>query len=149
VHAHYIAQQEVARPAGQNCGRKVLHVTVNRWQQWVLEIMAVRVHLGARIAIAVGRHQSIIEHCVRVKGVAAFVTSDMGVPGAIALGSASPSCLAQDHSKRENTARRSAEDCHVLRVLHLQRRLPKPPCYHRALREKALRAACDSQWRSP
>src|SRR5438132_11102641 len=70
MHAYGVAQQEVARAAGQYGGRKALYVAIDRREKRILQVVAVRIHLRSCVAEAVGRHEYIVEHGIGDEGVA-------------------------------------------------------------------------------
>lgn len=56
VNTDRIAQQQVARTAGQDRWREPFHVAVNRRQHRVLEVEAIGINLGAGIAEPIRRY---------------------------------------------------------------------------------------------
>ena len=122
VNAHGVAQQEIARAAGEDRRRKAFHVAINRRQQRILQVMAVGIDLGGGIAKAIGRHQHIVQHRVGHKSVADLGHIRHRRARRDRARQRQPVLLRlQHHFQRQRAARRTAEDRDVLRVGGLDR----------------------------
>ena len=93
MDAHGVAEQQVARAAGQDRRREAVHVAIDRRQQRILEVVAVGVDT-VPASQKPSRDTSTLSSLALVTKVSpTLVTSAMGVPGAIAPGIGSR-CLA-------------------------------------------------------
>src|SRR5216684_8402529 len=70
VYAHGIAQQQISCPSGQDRGREAVHISIDRREQWILEIMSAGVDDGAGVAKSIAGYQDVVDHLIRVEGVA-------------------------------------------------------------------------------
>jgi hypothetical protein len=64
VHAHRVAQQQVACPGGQDRGRKTVHISVDGREQRILEIMTVRVDPCSSVAESIAGDQDVVDHVI-------------------------------------------------------------------------------------
>src|ERR1700733_5711485 len=56
MYAHRIAEQQVPCTSAQDRGWKAMHITINRRQQRILEIMTVRIDYGRGVTKSVTRY---------------------------------------------------------------------------------------------
>src|SRR3954454_20941681 len=95
MHPHGVAEQEVARAGGEDRRRKACIVAVDRRDQRVLHVVAVGIDLRAASQNPSRETSTLSTSSLVWKVSPTLVTSDIGVPEAMAPGIGRPSCLAR------------------------------------------------------
>ncbi len=114
VDANGVAQEQVAGAGGENGRRESVHVAVDRGDERVGQIVAVRIEYGGGVTRAIGGDENVVDHCIGVERVAGLGRIRHGCAGRNGSGHGQAFLLgAKHHLKRECTASGGPEDREV------------------------------------
>jgi hypothetical protein len=106
VHANGVAQEQIAGTGGEDGRRELVHIAVDRRDERVGQIVAVRIDHGSGVAEAVAGDENVIDHLIGVERVAGLRRIGHGCAGRNGARHGQAFLLgAEHHLKRQCTAR--------------------------------------------